>query len=142
MKLIYVLSVLSIILVSCAHQPHHNDVRPGVDGVHTVILNMEDKENSDYSQDAISQATFFCKQNGKMVGIISEEKKFVGQGVDEETYNTTKMGTKVAKVIGGTVWGMGGEKESDIGGVVGLGGQAVDSALGNGYQLVMKFKCQ
>lgn len=49
--------------------------------------------------------------------------------------------SKVARVVGGTTWVMGGRTERNIGGVVGLGGMAADEALGKGYTVTMKFKC-
>ncbi len=36
----------------------------------------------------------------------------------------------------------GGQRESNLGGIVGLGGAAADAAIGNGYTVEMKFKCK
>ena len=61
--------------------------------------------------------------------------------MDEKDYQTGKKVSKVAQVVGGTTWALGGKNESAIGGIVGLGGAATDAALGNGYTVSMKFKC-
>lgn len=57
------------------------------------------------------------------------------------TYKNSKRIAKVAKTVGGTVWALGGQKESRAGGVVGLGGGAGGEAIGDGYTVEMKFKC-
>ncbi len=62
--------------------------------------------------------------------------------MDEKDYQKGKQISKVAKVVGGTTWALGGKHESNIGGIVGLGGTAADAALGEGYTVTMKFKCQ
>lgn len=36
---------------------------------------------------------------------------------------------------------MGGKRESNVGGIAGLGGVGIDSALGKGYTIEMSFKC-
>lgn len=36
----------------------------------------------------------------------------------------------------------GGKKESNVGGIVGLGGVVAETAAGTGYKYEMKFKCK
>ncbi|MCB0411916.1 MAG: hypothetical protein KDD22_05280 [Bdellovibrionales bacterium] len=52
---------------------------------------------------------------------------------------------KIQKLIGFVVLSLvhvfGGKRESDAGGIVGLGGIAGDSVLGKGYTVKMKFRC-
>jgi len=126
----------SVLLVSCAH---HRDVRPGVDGVHKVVVRTDDKEEG--ARSAISQANHFCEQSNRTVAFINENQEYTGD-MDEKDYQTGKKVSKVAKVVGGSTWAMGGKRESNIGGIVGLGGAATDAALGEGYTVTMKFKCQ
>lgn len=130
------LAVFALLLGACAH---HRDVRPGVDGVHRVSIQTDDTDAA--SRDAISQANHYCKEKGQEAAFIKEEAKYTGD-MNEADYNAAKRVTKVAKTVGGTVWAMGGKKESDVGGIVGVGGAAGDAALGKGYTVDMRFKCQ
>lgn len=132
-----ILSVaLLIILASCAH---HRDVRPSTSGVHKVVIKTEEK-NVGYRA-AFSQAEHFCEERSKKAFVSKEEYTYIGT-MKEEDYQKTKTVAKVAKTVGGTVWALGGKKESNAGGVVGLGGQVADSVAGQGYKYEMTFKCQ
>ena len=132
--------IFSMVLVSfsCAH---HRDVRPGAEGVHRVVISTED--GAEGSREALAQANHFCKekQNGKMAAIVSEEKKYVGS-MNEKDYQNAKMASKVAQGLGGATAVFGGRNERVAGGIVGIGGGGADGALGNGYNVEMKFKCQ
>ena len=61
--------------------------------------------------------------------------------MDEKNYKNAKRATKVAQTVGGAVWAFGGKRESNLGGIVGLGGAAGDAAIGEGYTVEMSFKC-
>lgn len=131
-----VLSVATLILFSsCAH---HDDVRPGIDGVNRVVLVTDNPDSA--ARDAIAQANDYCEQFKKTPAIIKEDKKYTGD-MDKSTYDTTKTAAKVAKAVGGTTMVFGGKNEKNAGGVVGLGGIAADAAAGNGYTVEMQFKC-
>lgn len=134
-KCVFALLIL-LALGACAH---HRDVRPGADGIHRVVIRTDDTEQG--GREALDQATHFCKQSDKLAYIVKEDQKYTGD-LDEKTYNNAKRATKVAKTVGGAVWALGAERESNAGGVVGLGGTAADEALGKGYTVEMKFKCQ
>lgn len=135
MKLfLFCLSLL--FLASCAH---HRDVRPGADGVHRVVVSTDDKEEG--SRSAISQANHYCAESKRSAVFIEEKQDYVGD-MSESSYQTGKRMGNVAKVVGGTTRVFGGEKESNLGGIVGLGGVATDAALGKGYAVTMRFKCQ
>jgi hypothetical protein len=125
-----------LVLASCAH---HRDVRPGTNGLNNVIIQTDDKEAG--ARDAIAQANHFCEQYGKMAAFENEEQKYTGD-MDEKTYKTGKTISKAAKTIGGTVWALGGQNESNAGGIVGLGGAVGDEAFGKGYTVKMQFRCQ
>jgi len=122
--------------VGCAH---HRDVRPGADGVHRVVLKTDDTEQA--TRDAISQANHFCKQRNQMAAFVSEEQKYTGD-MDEKNYKAAKTAAKVATMAGGTVGVFGGRRESTAGGVVATGGVIANEAIGKGYTVDMKFKCQ
>ncbi|MGZ3744099.1 MAG: hypothetical protein ACXWRA_09645 [Pseudobdellovibrionaceae bacterium] len=136
MKSLIIASVFSLLLISCAH---HRDVRPGAEGVHKVVVRTDDKEKG--TRSAISQANHFCEQSHRTAAFIDESQAYTGD-MDEKDYQRGKKISNVAKVIGGTTWVFGGTRESNMGGIVGLSGVAADAALGKGYTITMKFKCQ
>ncbi len=128
---------LFMLLGACAH---HRDVRPGADGVNRVVVKSDD--NDEATRDAIAQANHFCKEKNKTTAaFVDENKKYTGD-MDEKTYKNAKRASTVAKTVGGTVWAMGGKKESGLGGIAGIGGVAADEALGKAYTVEMRFKCQ
>ena len=133
-KALFVFGIL--LLSACAH---HRDVRPGADGIHRVVVQTDDKEQG--SRNAISQANHFCEQSKRHAAFIEENQKYTGS-MDESTYKTSKALSKAASAAGGTVYVMGGKKESNLGGIVGAGGAIAHGALGNEYKVEMKFKCQ
>lgn len=136
MKKLLFVSGLILLISACAH---HRDVRPGADGVHRVVIATDDQEAG--ARDAISQANHYCKESNRSAAFVSEDKKYVGT-MDEGNYKAAKAISKAATAAGGTVYAMGAKKESNIGGIVGLGGGIANDALGKGYNVEMKFKCQ
>jgi hypothetical protein len=132
------LSILMMLglLASCAH---HRDVRPGVDGVHRVLIKTADGDAG--AQEAIEQANHYCKKHNKEAAFITEQKNYVGD-MDEKDYKAAKKATTVAKTIGGFGYALGGKKESNAGGLIGMGGVVGDQVLGQGYSVEMKFRCQ
>ncbi len=135
-KNVFVLFCFVVVnLISCAH---HRDVRPGVEGVHRVVIKSDDHDEG--TRQAISQANHFCEERGKSTAIVTEEKKYTGT-MSESDYKTAKTASKVATAAGGMVHVFGGKNESTAGGIVGLGGIVGDAALGKAYDIEMKFKC-
>jgi hypothetical protein len=134
MKLLLLTSVF--LLASCAH---HKDVRPNDSGVHNVSFQTEDK-SSGY-QNGNSQANHFCEQKKQTAFIVQEVYKYTGS-MDEDTYKATKTASKVASGVGGAAFVFGGKKESDAGGLIGLGGGIANSVAGSGYTYTMSFKCK
>lgn len=135
MKII-ILSAMLIAFVSCAH---HRDVRPSENGVHTVKLQTEDK-NSGY-RDAISQAKSYCETKKLKAYTVKESHAYSGD-LEEKDYKKGKTIAKIAKGIGSAGFILGGKREQNAGGILGLGGQVADSTLGSGYTYVMQFKCK
>lgn len=133
-KFVMTLIVL-VLFFSCAH---HDDVRPGTSGIHRVKVMTDDETMG--TRDAIEQANHFCKTKGKSAEFIDENKEYTGS-LDEKDYKHAKRASKVAQSVGGMVHVFGGKKESQLGGVVGVGGIVGDTMLGNEYQIEMKFKC-
>lgn len=129
------LAIASLVVSACAH---HRDVRPGED-VHRVVVQTDDAEEG--ARSAIEQANHFCKERKQYAVFVQEDKKYTGD-MDEQTYKNTKRAATVAKTVGGGVWVFGGQRESALGGLAGLGGAAADAVAGKGYTVEMKFKCK
>ncbi len=135
MKKILIFNLMILLTAGCAH---HKDVRPGADGINRVVVHAEGDEGG---REALDQAKHFCKEFGKMPGIVEEKTTYVGS-VDEETYKNGKAVSRVLKTVGSATTVFGGKNERNAGGVGVLAGVGTDATLGNGYVTEMKFKCQ
>lgn len=135
MKVLFLVLPLAV-LAGCAG---HRDVRPGADGIHRVVIQTDDADAG--SREAIRQANHYCGEKHKEAAFLKEDSKYTGD-LDESTYKNAKRASSVAKTVGGGVYVFGGKTESTIGGLAGLGGAAADNALGKGYTVEMRFKCQ
>jgi hypothetical protein len=138
MKIRSLFLLIFLFLASCAH---HRDVRPGAEGLNRVVVATEDTDEG--SRDAINQANHFCKEerDGKSAVFLAEEQKYTGS-MDEGTYKTAKTASKVAQAAGGAAHVFGGRNEKTAGGIIGIGGGIADHALGKGYKVDMKFRCE
>ncbi|MDO9183142.1 MAG: hypothetical protein Q7U04_12075 [Bacteriovorax sp.] len=136
MKTNFSLVILMLIATSCASHP---DVRPGEDGVHRVAITTDDVDSA--NQSAIRQANNYCDEFHQSAYIVSENKKYTGN-IDEGTYNAGKQVSKAAQIFGGGIMTTADNRnQQKTGRTVGLGGAAMDEALGKGYTVEMKFKC-
>lgn len=134
MKYLVLASLFAI--VSCGH---HKDVRPGASGIHRVVVRGEYKESAE--EESIRQANHYCKEFEKSAAFVSEKTSYTGD-VDEQTYKTGKVLTRVFRTAGSSAHIYGGKKERNAGGIGAIGGVAGDAGLGNGYTSVMTFRCQ
>lgn len=120
----FIFFTLLLTLFSCGH---HRDVRPGVDGVHRVVVSTDDKVQG--SQEALRQARHYCKETNRDAAIVKEEAKYSGS-MNENTYNTMKMLSRGTNHVNtGTK-----SKPSYL-------GSNLNQALGDGYTVEMSFKC-
>jgi hypothetical protein len=128
--------LLAIGFLGCGH---HRDVRPGTEGVHTVVVTSEGEEAG--QRDAIAQANHFCKERYEKVAAIEKEgTKYTGD-MDEEDYKMAKTAGKILQTGGSQAWVFGGKKERSAGGVASGTGNIIRSSTGKGYTTQMKFKC-
>jgi hypothetical protein len=72
---------------------------------------------------------------------MTEDARYTGD-MSESDYKRMKIVGKVAQAAGGAVWALGGQRESNVGGIAGLGGVVADLTAGKGYTGDMKFRCQ
>ncbi len=137
MKHLVSISLVAIVMVSCAHYP---DVRPATDGVHTVSFGTEGKNEG--FQAAFSQAKDYCDDVlKKRPAVISESSEYVGS-MDEGTYNAAKTASKVVGAVGAAGAILGGKNERQAGGVAAVGGGIASGAIGQGYKYTLKFRCE
>lgn len=95
MKMIPFYLVL-LFMISCAH---HRDVRPGANGVHTVIVKGPD--SSGLERSAINQAEHFCQERyARHAAFHSEKTQYQGE-MDEGTRKTLRQASTAAMVLGG-----------------------------------------
>ena len=114
-----------LVLASCAH---FQDVRPGKNGLHSVVITGQDED--DAAREALAQAGHYCKEKFKKeVVIVSENKKYIGE-MDEQSYKNTRKAADVAKAVGGS------------GDAIGLGGMGASAYIGKGYRVEMTFNCK
>ena len=130
-----ILILLALGIAACSH---HRDVRPSADGTHRVEILADSKSSG--AREAIDQANYFCEKRNKAAAIVTEEANYEGD-MDESDYKAAKKASKAATILGGSTHVFGGEKESKIGGAVGLGGVVADDIIGKGYKIKMMFKC-
>lgn len=129
------IAILGLLFFGCSH---HKDVRPAVNGEHKVSVMADTK--SEGARDAIDQAEYFCDKRNKSAAVVTEDSKYEGD-MNESDYKSAKKASKAATMVGGATHVFGGKKESNIGGVVGLGGAVADEVIGKGYRVTMTFKC-
>ncbi|MEI8027344.1 MAG: hypothetical protein WCI18_13430 [Pseudomonadota bacterium] len=126
-----------LLLTHCAHYP---DVRPSDTGNHSVSFMTESSE--DGYRNAKSQADSYCDDVHKKRAYISKEENKYKGSMDEKTYKNAKTAAKVTGMVGTAGYLFGGKKQSEVGGIVGLGGGITDAALGSAYRYTMYFRCK
>lgn len=134
------LKVLVLLLSSfaLAHCAHHRDVRPGPNGINSVIIPAERSDGA--YREARSQSEHYCEQFKKKPIVLKEGSQYKGPH-DEKTYNKGKSAAKAAKVVG-TMAAFGGSSTvRNAGAGVGLAGAGGDAYLGEGYSYTLRFRC-
>jgi hypothetical protein len=126
-----------IVMTACVHYP---DVRPGANGKHLVSFMTDSKE--DGYRNAKRQADSYCDDVHKKNAYFIKEGSHYKGSMTEGNYKTAKKVAKTTQMVGGAAAMFGGKKQSEVGGVVGLGGGIGDYALGNEYRYSMYFSCK
>jgi len=119
--------ILPILFFSCAHKgAGYEDVRPGEQGLNSVILKTDDETEG--SREAIKQARAYCEELGRKTAIVEEKTKYIGE-MPEENYKRLKRASKAAGALGGGVLSKRGD-------------EALKDYSGIPYQVEMKFRCE
>ena len=121
------------------------DVRPGPNGINSIILITDDKEVA--SRQMLRQAKRYCKREDQRLVIHEETTLFVCD-MDEDDYIRQKNIATAAQVVGNTDIDISFEEDENEStpedtflDVIGAAGTAMDIALGDCYELEMIFEC-
>ena len=116
------------------------DVRPGPDGIHSVMLLTDDRD--DGARMALRQAKRWCKRD-KQDSVVHEEGIFFICDMDEADYIRAKQLAAAAQAAG-TVTSSTSEEDSNaetVGDILQAGGAAAAAALGECYEVEILFEC-
>ena len=120
------------------------DVRPGPNGLNSIILITDDKEAG--SRQMLRQAKRYCKKQDQNL-VIHEETAIFTCDMDEEAYIRQKNIAEAAQFIGSTDIDVNFDEENEesvedtLREVVGTAGGAMDIALGDCYEQELIFEC-
>lgn len=132
------LVLFALTLASCAHYP---DVRPGVDGVHKVVVSDADKTNA--VQGALRQAKSYCEDKKQSAAFLKEKVEYTGS-MDESTYLALGKMSKAASAVG-VVMGASSTtaNQTKKSGVVTTSGVMANEVVADkaAYTCMMAFKC-
>ena len=116
------------------------DVRPGPDGIHSVMLLTDDRD--DGARAALRQAKRWCKQD-KQDFVVHEEMIFFICDMDEADYIRAKQLAAAAQAAGVVTSGTSEEYSNaeTVGDILQASGAAAQAALGECYEVEMIFEC-
>jgi len=116
------------------------DVRPGPDGIHSVMLLADDR--GDGARTALRQAKRWCKRD-KQDFVVHEEMVTFICDMDEVDYIRARQLAAAAQAAG-TVTSSSADEDSNaetIGDILQAGGIAAEAALGECYEVEVLFEC-
>lgn len=133
------LALLPFVFAAC-NTMNYDDVRPGVDGIHKVVV--LGSGEGDGERNAIQQANNFCKvEKNQSAVFMSEDTSYQGS-MDEDTHKSVRKASKAAGAVGVGMGVFGGRRESTAGRVaMGAGGVGAIMTR-NDYKTEMKFQCK
>ena len=116
------------------------DVRPGPDGIHSVMLLTDDRDNG--ARTALRQAKRWCKKDKKDFVVHEEMISFICD-MDEADYIRAKQLAAAAQAAGAVTSGTSEEDSNaeTVGDILQAGGAASEAALGECYEVEMLFEC-
>ncbi|KAF7764175.1 hypothetical protein PCIT_b0099 [Pseudoalteromonas citrea] len=123
------------VLAACAH---HDDVRPSSDNQHYVIIKAS--ERGEGIQEALNQATHFCKKDAQSMYVINESVTYQGEQ-DEQTFLNDKSTAQIISNAGTWLWVLGDGYVDDAGAIASLAGASAEHSLGKPYLINVSFRC-
>ena len=115
-------------------------VRPGPDGIHSVLLLTDDRETG--SRIALRQAKRWCKKD-KQDFVVHEEAIYFICDMDEADYIRAKQLAAAAQAAGSVTSGTSevNSNAETVGDILQAGGAAAQAALGECYEVELFFEC-
>lgn len=134
-RLQWVLGTCLLITVGCV-----GDVRPGPDGIHSVLLLTDDRD--DGARAALRQAKRWCKQD-KQDFVVHEEMISFVCDMDEADYIRARQLAAAAQAAGSVTSSTSDEDSNaeTVGDILQAGGAAAQAALGECYEVEILFEC-
>ena len=116
------------------------DVRPGPDGIHSVMLLADDR--GDGARMALRQAKRWCKMD-KQDFVVHEEMVTFICDMDEADYIRARQLAAAARAAGAVTSNTSNEESNadTIGDILQAGGIAAEAALGECYEVEVLFEC-
>jgi len=116
------------------------DVRPGPDGIHSVMMLTDDRD--DGARAALRQAKRWCKKE-KQDFVVHEEMITFICDMDEADYLRAKQLAAAAQAAGTVTSGTADEESNaeTVGDILQAGGAAAEAALGDCYEVELIFEC-
>ena len=131
----WVLGMAMFITAGCV-----GDVRPGPDGIHSVMLLTDDRD--DGARMALRQAKRWCKKE-KQDFVVHDEMVYFICDMDEADYIRARQLAAAAQAAGSVTSGTSEEDSNaeTIGDILQAGGAAAEAALGECYEIELLFEC-
>lgn len=130
-----IMGILTSTFMGCV-----GDVRPGADGINSVLIITDDKATGQRS--ALRQAKRWCKKVDQTFVVHEEIVSFVCD-MDEADYVRAKQLAAAAQAAG-SVTSANAEEESNaetVGDILQASGAAAEAALGECYEIELLFEC-
>ena len=135
-------SILQLFLVTCMFVTVGcvGDVRPGPDGIHSVLL-LTDVQD-DGSRMALRQAKRWCKKEQQDFVVHEEMISFICD-MDEADYIRARQLAAAAQAAGSVTSSTSDENSNaeTVGDILQAGGAAAEAALGECYEVEILFEC-
>ena len=116
------------------------DVRPGPDGIHSVMLLTDDRD--DGARKALRQAKRWCKKEQQDFIVHEEMITFICE-MDEADYIRARQLAAAAQAAGSVTSSTSDEDSNaeTVGDILQAGGAAAEAALGECYEVDLTFEC-
>ena len=116
------------------------DVYPGPDGINTVWLFSDDRQ--DGMQSALRQAKRYCKQQDQRFAVLDEKVDFICE-MDESDYIRARQLAEAAQAAGAVTSAVSEEDSNAelIGDILQAGGVAAEASLPSCYEVELTFEC-
>lgn len=116
------------------------DVRPGPDGIHSVMLLTDDRDNG--ARATLRQAKRWCKKD-KQDFVVHEEMISFICDMDEADYIRARQLAAAAQAAGAVTSSTSDDNSNaeTVGDILQAGGAAAEVALGECYEVELIFEC-